>query len=153
LIRAAGTLGMMTVIYACLNASSRTIFALARDGHLPGSLTTVNPRTHSPDACVWLIAGFAALAATLTPVMQLAQLINVGTLGAFSCVALAALRPGPSGQRPFAMRIVAITSLLCTSALLTLLLYHVWRGALIFIGAASLIFGLRWIRRTAAVTP
>ncbi|WP_372585783.1 amino acid permease, partial [Burkholderia vietnamiensis] len=77
-------LGMLTVILVMSYGQTRIIFAMSRDGLLPAMLSRVHPRYATPFLTTWLVGLFFGLIAALVPLNVLAELINIGTLAAFS---------------------------------------------------------------------
>ncbi|MCP1146533.1 amino acid permease [Lysinibacillus endophyticus] len=80
--------GMMTVILVMLYGGSRLIFAIARDGLLPQVLTKLNPKHKTPDVNTWIFGIAVAFCAGFIPLNTLAELVNMGTLIAFTIVSL-----------------------------------------------------------------
>lgn len=97
-------LGMLTVILVMMYGQTRIIFAMSRDGLLPAALSRVHPRFQTPLTTTWLVGIFFALIGALVPLDVLAELINIGTLAAFSMVSIAVLvlrRTHPALPRAF----------------------------------------------------
>ncbi|GHD66436.1 amino acid permease [Jeongeupia chitinilytica] len=84
-------LGMTTVILVMAYGQSRVIFAMSRDGLLPPVLSKVHPRFSTPFVTTWLIGIVFSLFAALVPLNVLAELINIGTLAAFTLISVAVL--------------------------------------------------------------
>ena len=82
-------LGMTTVILVMAFGQTRIIFAMSRDGLLPKRLSTVHPRFHTPFFATWLVGIVFGLIAAVIPLNILAELINIGTLAAFTMVSIA----------------------------------------------------------------
>nr|WP_215409413.1 amino acid permease [Janthinobacterium sp. JC611] len=82
-------LGMTTVILVMAFGQTRIIFAMSRDGLLPKRLSTVHPRFHTPFFATWLVGIVFGLIAATIPLNILAELINIGTLAAFTMVSVA----------------------------------------------------------------
>jgi APA family basic amino acid/polyamine antiporter len=96
--------GLTTVMMVLMLGQTRVFFAMSRDRLLPGAFSKVSPRTGSP-VRVTITTGVAvALIASLVPLGELAELVNIGTLFAFIVVAAAVLvlrRTRPDLQRAF----------------------------------------------------
>ncbi|MES2729366.1 MAG: amino acid permease [Pseudomonadota bacterium] len=96
--------GLTTVMLVLFYGLSRIVLAISRDGLLPASLATINPKTHTP-VKITLICGISmAVAAGFLPLGILAELVNVGTLFAFVlvCGGVIVLRfTHPELPRPF----------------------------------------------------
>ena len=91
LVDLGAVLGMLTVILVMTYGQTRIIFAMSRDGLLPAALSRVHPRFQTPFLTTWLVGVFFALIGALVPLDVLAELINIGTLAAFSMVSIAVL--------------------------------------------------------------
>ena len=84
-------LGMLTVILVMSYGQTRIIYAMSRDGLLPAKLSKVHPRFATPFFTTWLVGIFFGMIGALVPLNVLAELINIGTLAAFSMVSIAVL--------------------------------------------------------------
>ncbi|KRM99884.1 APC family permease [Loigolactobacillus rennini] len=80
--------GMTTVLLIMSYGGTRLIFAVSRDGLLPKVLSKVSPKTHVPVINTWIFAVVASTFATLIPLDKITELVNIGTLFAFSLVSL-----------------------------------------------------------------
>jgi hypothetical protein len=133
-------LGMLTVILVMSYGQTRIIFAMSRDGLLPAPLSRVHPRFATPFLTTWLVGLFFGLIGALVPLNVLAELINIGTLAAFSMVSIAVLvlrRTHPHLPRAFrcpgvpVVPILAVASclfLMVNLAALTWIAFVVWVG-------------------------
>jgi APA family basic amino acid/polyamine antiporter len=81
--------GMTTGILVMTYGQSRIVFAMSRDGLLPSALSKLHRRHGTPWLTTWLVGSVFGLIAALVPLRTLAELINIGTLAAFSMVAIA----------------------------------------------------------------
>ena len=117
-------LGMLTVILVMSYGQTRVIFAMSRDGLLPAALSRVHAlRDAVPDD--WLVGLFFGLIAALVPLNVLAELINIGTLAAFSMVSIAVLvlrRTHPDLPRAFRCPGVPVVPILAVASCLFLML-------------------------------
>ncbi|GAB49658.1 APC family permease [Mobilicoccus pelagius] len=89
LIAAGAVAGLFTVVMALLIGGTRVVFAMCRDHLLPLSWGRTSPRTGTP---VRLTIGFGllvALMASRTPVGELEEMVNIGTLSAVVLVSVA----------------------------------------------------------------
>ncbi|WP_019143350.1 amino acid permease [Noviherbaspirillum massiliense] len=84
-------LGMTTVILVMTFAQTRIIFAMSRDGLLPERLSSVHPVHATPYFATWTVGIVFAVIAAFVPLNVLAELINIGTLAAFTLVSIAVL--------------------------------------------------------------
>ncbi len=77
--------GLTTVVMVLMLGQIRVIFAMCRDGLLPRELARTG--SHGTPIRITLIVGFlVAIAASLTPIEGLEEIVNVGTLFAFVLV-------------------------------------------------------------------
>ena len=125
-------LGMTTVILVMAFGQTRIIFAMSRDGLLPKRLSTVHPRFHTPFFATWLVGIVFGLIAAVIPLNILAELINIGTLAAFTMVSIAVVvlrkrRPDlPRAFRcPGVPYVPALAVILCVG-LMTFLSWVTW---------------------------
>ncbi|SDA55090.1 MULTISPECIES: amino acid permease [unclassified Janthinobacterium] len=125
-------LGMTTVILVMAFGQTRIIFAMSRDGLLPKRLSTVHPRFHTPFFATWLVGIVFGLIAATIPLNILAELINIGTLAAFTMVSVAVVvlrkrRPDlPRAFRcPGVPYVPALAVILCVG-LMTFLSWITW---------------------------
>lgn len=113
---AAGVIaGLSTVMLVLYYALTRVLFAMARDGLLPGFFAAVHPRTLTPLRAIVCCGIGIALVAGFVPLGDLAELVNIGTLSAFVmvCLGVLALRAfHPELPRPFRPRFGALPPLL-----------------------------------------
>jgi basic amino acid/polyamine antiporter, APA family len=118
-------LGMLTVILVMSYGQTRIIYAMSRDGLLPARLSTVHPKYGTPFFTTWLVGLFFGLIGALVPLNVLAELINIGTLAAFSMVSIAVLilrRTHPDLPRAFRCPGVPVVPVLAVAACLFLML-------------------------------
>ncbi len=111
--------GMTSVILVMLFGQSRIFFAMSRDGLLPALFSAVHPVTHTPAKSILFIGIITACVAGLFPLATVAELVNMGTLVAFSIVALGVLilrYKVPELNRPFKCPLVPYVPLLCIGA-------------------------------------
>jgi APA family basic amino acid/polyamine antiporter len=97
-------IGMTTVILVMTYGQTRILFAMSRDGLLPKKLSSIHPHFATPFFTTWLVGVVFAFIAALIPLNILAELINIGTLMAFSLIAVAVLvlrRTRPDLPRAF----------------------------------------------------
>lgn len=84
-------IGMITVILVMMYGGTRLLYAFSRDGLLPKMLSEVDPTTKTPVKNTWFFAIIIAFCAGVTPLSKLAELVNMGTLVAFTIVSLGIL--------------------------------------------------------------
>lgn len=143
-------LGMTTVILVMAFGQTRIIFAMSRDGLLPARLSTVHPRFQTPFFATWLVGIVFGLIAAVIPLNILAELINIGTLAAFTLVAIAVVvlrRKRPDLPRAFrcpgvpvipALAVIFCVALMSYLSLVTWIAFGIWLaiGLVIYFGYA-----------------
>ncbi len=77
--------GIFTVLFAFTLGASRVWFSMSRDGLLPGWFAKTN-RNAVPHRPTWIVGVVAALIAGFTPILDAAELTNIGILLAFIVV-------------------------------------------------------------------
>lgn len=96
--------GLSTVILVMYYGLTRIFLAMSRDGLLPSGLATIHPKSKTPVRII-LIAGIViAIVAGITPINEVAELTNIGTLAAFTVVCAGVIvlrRTKPNLIRPF----------------------------------------------------
>ncbi|SMF37173.1 amino acid permease [Streptomyces sp. Amel2xC10] len=96
--------GLTTVCMILLLGQTRVFFAMSRDGLLPRFFSQVHPRFKTPHRPTILLGGLIAILAGFTPLSELAELVNIGTLFAFVVVAIGVIvlrRTRPDLHRAF----------------------------------------------------
>ena len=151
-------LGMTTVILVMAFGQTRIIFAMSRDGLLPKRLSTVHPRFHTPFFATWLVGIVFGLIAATIPLNILAELINIGTLAAFTMVSVAVVvlrkrRPDlPRAFRcPGVPYVPALAVILCVG-LMTFLSWVTWVAFSIWL-VLGLIIYFGYARRRSLLHP
>lgn len=96
--------GLTSVVLIFIYALSRIFYAISRDGLLPSFFSKVHPKTKTPVTIILLSGLCVAIAAAITPLRVIAELVNIGTLMAFMivCAGVIVLRhTKPNLDRPF----------------------------------------------------
>jgi APA family basic amino acid/polyamine antiporter len=96
--------GLTTVMLILYYALTRILFSISRDGLLPPFFAGINPRTKTPVRVIALTGCIMAFISGMIPLGDLAELTNMGTLGAFVVVCLGVImlrRTHPELPRPF----------------------------------------------------
>jgi APA family basic amino acid/polyamine antiporter len=151
-------LGMTTVILVMAFGQTRIIFAMSRDGLLPKRLSTVHPRFHTPFFATWLVGIVFGLIAAVIPLNILAELINIGTLAAFTMVSVAVVvlrkrRPDlPRAFRcPGVPYVPALAVILCVG-LMSFLSWVTWVAFTIWL-VIGLVIYFGYARRRSLLHP
>jgi APA family basic amino acid/polyamine antiporter len=96
--------GLTTVMLVLYYGLTRIFLAMSRDGLLPPVFARLNPRTATPVRVILVAGLLMAAIAGLTPIGDVAELVNIGTLAAFFlvCLGVVSLRyTHPDLPRPF----------------------------------------------------
>ena len=103
-IAAGAVAGLTSVMLIFIYGLTRIVYAISRDGLLPSYFSKVNETTHTPIRIIILAAVVMCPIAGLLPMQEIAELVNIGTLGAFVivCTGVIILRyTKPNLHRPF----------------------------------------------------
>ncbi|MGD8575031.1 MAG: amino acid permease, partial [Gammaproteobacteria bacterium] len=132
--------GLTTVMLVLYYALTRILFAVSRDGLLPGFFAHISPRTRSPSRAIVGMGMIMSLIGGLVPLDKLAELTNMGTLGAFTvvCAGVLILRNSkPDLPRPFkvplgpifpVLGILGCLYLMANLQPITWLAFLIWNG-------------------------
>ncbi|WP_030164616.1 APC family permease [Kitasatospora arboriphila] len=116
--------GLTTVVMVLMLGQSRVLFAMARDGLLPRSLSKTSK--FGTPARIQIIVGVAvAIVAAFFPIEKLEEMVNVGTLFAFVVVAAGVIvlrRTRPDLPRGFKVPLMPILPIAAIVACLWLML-------------------------------
>jgi APA family basic amino acid/polyamine antiporter len=103
-IKVAALFGLFSTMLVTLLGQTRIFYTMSRDGLLPRVFSRVHPRFRTPHVSTMMTGAIIALAAGLTPIGVLGQLVSIGTLLAFVLVCLGIIvlrRVAPDVPRPF----------------------------------------------------
>ena len=137
---------MTTVILVMAYGQTRIIFAMSRDGLLPKRLSHIHPRYATPFLNTWVVGIVFAVIAAFVPLNVLAELINIGTLAAFSLIAVAVLvlrRTRPDLHRGFRCPGVPVVPLLAIGMCLFLMSHLqavTWIAFLVWVAIGLLVY-------------
>lgn len=104
LIDLGAILGMTTVILVMMYGQTRIFLAMSRDGLLPSIFSQLSVKRKVPYRSTWLIGFTIAVVSATLPLGVLAEIANIGTLSAFSMIALSVVilrRTQPNLPRKF----------------------------------------------------
>jgi basic amino acid/polyamine antiporter, APA family len=96
--------GLTAVIMILLMGQSRVFFAMSRDRLLPAWFSKVHPRFGTPYRISLITGVVVAIIAAFTPIADVSDLVNIGTLLAFVLVSIGVIilrRTQPNMQRAF----------------------------------------------------
>lgn len=115
IIKVGAIMGLSSVMLVLVYGQTRIFYTMSRDGLLPQLFCKVHPRFHTPYINTMLVGVCVAIAAGLTPIGVLGDLVSLGTLSAFTivCIAVLYLRwKEPDLHRPFRVPLAPVTPLL-----------------------------------------
>jgi APA family basic amino acid/polyamine antiporter len=148
LIAAGAVAGLTTVIMTLLIGATRVMFAMSRDRLLPPKLGRTNVQTGTPLRITIPLGLFIALVASLTPIGKLEEMVNIGTLAAFTLVSIAVVilrRRRPDLERAFRVPWVPVlpivSALICFYLMLNLSV-ETWLRFLVWMAAGFVVYFL-----------
>ena len=156
ILAAGAVISIFSVTLVTLYGQTRILFAIGRDGMLPERFCSVNPRTLTPTFNTVVVAVVVALIAGFVPADYLWDTVSVGTLIAFTVVAIGVVvlrRTQPDLPRPFRVPLFPIVPILTVAtcvyvlsglAAVTWVIFSAWLLAVV-------LFYLLWGRRHAAL--
>jgi APA family basic amino acid/polyamine antiporter len=142
----AAILGMSTVILVMAYGQTRILFAMSRDGLLPSKLSTVHPKYGTPFFATWLVGIIFGLIAAVVPLNVLAELVNIGTLAAFTLVSIAVIvlrkkRPDlPRAFRCPGVPVIPGLAIVFCLVLMSFLSWHTWLAFGIWLAIGAVVY-------------
>ncbi len=118
-LAAGAVISIFSVTLVTLYGQTRILFAMGRDGMLPERFAEVHPRTLTPTFNTVVVAVVVAVVAGFVPSDYLWDTVSIGTLCAFSVVAIGVLvlrRTQPDLHRPFRVPGYPVTPVLTVVA-------------------------------------
>jgi APA family basic amino acid/polyamine antiporter len=115
LIATGAIFGITTVMLVLYYGLTRVVLAMSRDGLLPAGMASVHPKTQTPVKLILGSGVLIALVAGLSPIGKVAELVNLGTLGAFFLVCLSVIvlrKTRPQLKRSFQVPLVPLIPIL-----------------------------------------
>ncbi|MDE3109191.1 MAG: amino acid permease [Acidobacteriota bacterium] len=134
LVKAGAVAGLGSVMLVMLLGQSRVFYSMSRDGLLPQWAGAIHSRFRTPWISSLVVGVCVAAFASLIPIGDLADLVNIGTLLAFVIVSAGVWvlrRSRPNLPRPFKTPLVPLVPIL---------------GILTSIGAMASLPPITWIR-------
>lgn len=104
LIKVGAITGLSSVMLVLLYGQTRIFFNMSKDGLLPTAFSKVHSKFHTPHINTLTVGIMVAIAAALTPIALLGDLVSLGTLMAFIMVCYSVLhlrKSQPDLPRPF----------------------------------------------------
>jgi basic amino acid/polyamine antiporter, APA family len=115
LVKIGAVFGLGTVMLVMLLGQSRVFFSMSRDGLLPKWASAIHPKFRTPWISTIAVGLVVAILPAFLPVARLAELVNIGTLLAFTivCAGTWVLRVRePHMHRPFKTPFVPLVPIL-----------------------------------------
>jgi basic amino acid/polyamine antiporter, APA family len=119
ILAAGAVISIFSVTLVTLYGQTRILFAMGRDRMLPDKFAEVNPRTLTPTFNTIVVGVVVSLIAGFVPSDYLWDTVSIGTLVAFSVVAIGVLvlrRTKPELERPFKVPGYPVTPVLTVAA-------------------------------------
>ncbi|KDB08901.1 hypothetical protein LIG30_2069 [Burkholderia sp. lig30] len=139
-------LGMTTVILVMTYGQTRIVFAMSRDGLLPKKLSRVHSSLGTPFFATWIVGILFGLVAAVVPLNVLTELINIGTLAAFSLISVAVIvlrKTRPDLPRAFRCPAVPLVPLLAIAFCITLTVFlqaTTWIAFLVWLAIGLVVY-------------
>jgi APA family basic amino acid/polyamine antiporter len=115
LVKIGAVFGLATVMLVMLLGQTRVFYSMSRDGLLWKWASAIHPKFRTPWITTIVFGIFAALFPAFLPIGRLADLVNIGTLLAFTivCAGVWVLRVRhPELHRPFKTPLVPLVPIL-----------------------------------------
>jgi APA family basic amino acid/polyamine antiporter len=115
LVKIGAVFGLGTVMLVMLLGQSRVFFSMSRDGLLPKWASDIHPKFRTPWISNMVVGSIVAFLPALLPIDRLSELVNMGTLLAFSIVSAGVWilrRRHPDLPRPFKTPLVPLVPIL-----------------------------------------
>jgi APA family basic amino acid/polyamine antiporter len=112
-----------------LMAQPRIFMNMSKDRLLPPVFGKIHKRFRTPAITTVIVGVICMVAAALTPISRLAELVNIGTLLAFCIVCIGVIlmrRQMPNIPRPFKTPLVPLVPILGVAACLAIMLGLSW---------------------------
>jgi APA family basic amino acid/polyamine antiporter len=147
LISGGALAGITSVLLVTFLSQSRIFLAMARDRLLPPRIFgAVHPRYRTPHISTMLTGAIVCLFAAFTPMGQLQNLVNIGTLMAFVIVCAAVLilrRRRPDVHRPFRCPLVYVVAPLGMAMNFLMMLFlpwDTWLRLIVWLGLGLIVY-------------
>jgi APA family basic amino acid/polyamine antiporter len=154
LISAGAVAGLTTVVLTLMIGAARVVFAMSRDHLVPPVLGKTHPKFGTPYRLTLGIGVVVALVAGLTPIGQLEEMVNIGTLAAFTLVSSAVpllRRRRPDIKRSFRVPgnpvVPILSALICVYLMLNLSL-ATWLRFAVWMVIGFVVYALYGYRRS-----
>jgi APA family basic amino acid/polyamine antiporter len=154
LISAGAVAGLTTVVLTLMIGAARVVFAMSRDHLVPRSLGRTHPKFGTPYRLTLSIGVIVAIVAGVTPIGKLEEMVNIGTLAAFTLVSIAVpllRRTRPDIQRSFRVPgnpvVPILAAVICIYLMLNLSI-ETWLRFAIWMVLGFIVYALYGYRRS-----
>jgi APA family basic amino acid/polyamine antiporter len=154
LISAGAVAGLTTVVLTLMIGAARVVFAMSRDHLVPAKLGKTHPKFGTPYRLTLGIGLLVALVAGLTPIGKLEEMVNIGTLAAFTMVSIAVpllRKRRPDIQRAFRVPgnpvVPILAALICVYLMLNLSL-ETWLRFAVWMALGFAVYAVYGYRRS-----
>jgi len=138
-VKIGAVFGLATVMLVMLLGQTRVFYSMSKDGLLPKWASAVHPKFRTPWITTIVFGAFAAIMPAFFNIDVLSELVNIGTLLAFTivCAGVWILRVrNPNLERPFKtplVPLVPILGMLSAVYLMTRLMLFTWEVMIIWL--------------------
>jgi basic amino acid/polyamine antiporter, APA family len=154
LISAGAVAGLTTVVLTLMIGAARVLFAMSRDHLMPPKIGRTHPNWGTPYRITIGIGMVVAIVAGVTPIGKLEEMVNIGTLAAFTLVSIAVpvlRRKRPDIQRAFTVPgnpvVPILAALICLYLALNLSI-ETWLRFVVWMVIGFVVYGLYGYRRS-----
>jgi APA family basic amino acid/polyamine antiporter len=154
LISAGAVAGLTTVVLTLMIGAARVVFAMSRDHLVPRSLGKTHPKFGTPYRLTLSIGVVVAIVAGVTPIGKLEEMVNIGTLAAFTLVSIAVpllRRTRPDIERSFRVPgnpvVPILAAVICLYLMLNLSI-ETWLRFAIWMVLGFIVYALYGYRRS-----
>ncbi|MDX1974191.1 MAG: amino acid permease [Rickettsiales bacterium] len=107
--------GLTSVMMVLLYGQTRIFYTMSKDGLIPPIFSKVHPKFQTPWINTILVGILVSIAAGMTPISILGDLVSLGTLAAFAIICFSVIylrRTSPDLHRPFSVPYPKVTPIL-----------------------------------------